>query len=244
MKYEKIYTAAILGLFAVIALAVLGEAYKFKYKNADTITVTGLGEQEFTSDVIVWRAGLTQQATSVEQGYAQLEANKTKVQQYLISKGIEPSAVVFMFVNVNPTSEPFFSAGQYVGQKNTGYMLRQDFTIESSNVEAVENVSREISALIAQGVNIDSYAPEYFYSGLKDLKLTLIQTATQDAKLRAIKIAEQAGAKLGKLASAKMGVFQITGANTNEEFSAGGNFNSASKNKKARITMRLEYHLR
>ena len=41
-----------------------------------------------------------------------------------------------------------------------------------------------------------------------------------------------------------MGVFQITGANTNEEFSAGGNFNTSSKNKKARITIRLEYIVR
>lgn len=244
MKNERIYTAAILGLCAIVALAVLGNAYKFKYRNADTITVTGLGEQEFTSDIIVWRGCLTQQCASVEEGYARLEANKAKVQQYLNAKGINNDQVVFMFVNVNQMSEPIYSSGQYVGQRNTGYMLRQDFTVESSNVEAVENVSREISSLIAQGVNLDSYAPEYFFSGLKDLKLSLIETATEDARLRAEKIAEQSGAKLAKLSSARMGVFQITGSNTNEEFSAGGNFDSASKNKKARITMRLEYHLR
>lgn len=244
MKNERLFAAAIIGLCAVVGLAVLGNAYKFKYRNADTITVTGLGEQEFTSDIIVWRGCLTQQCDAVEQGYTQLEANKEKVQQYLKSKGIESSSVVFMFVNVNPTSEPIYSSGQYVGQKNTGYTLRQNFTVESGNVEAVENVSREISSLIAQGVYIESYAPEYFYSGLTDLKLSLIQTATEDARLRAEKIAEKSGAKLAKLSSAKMGVFQITGANTNEEFSAGGNFDSASKNKKARITMRLEYHIK
>ena len=41
-----------------------------------------------------------------------------------------------------------------------------------------------------------------------------------------------------------MGVFQITGANTNEEFSAGGSFNTSSRQKKARITMRVEYRVR
>lgn len=244
MKNEKLLTAAIIGLCAIVGLAVLGNAYKFKYRNADTITVTGLGEQEFISDIIVWRGCLTQQSDAVEQGYAQLEANKQKVQQYLKNQGIATDQVVFMFVNVSQISEPIYSSGQYVGQKNTGYMLRQNFTVESGNVEAVENVSREISSLIAQGVNLESYAPEYFYSGLADLKLSLIETATQDARLRAAKIAQQADAKLAKLSSAKMGVFQITGSNTNEEFSAGGNFDSASKNKKARITMRLEYHLR
>lgn len=53
-----------------------------------------------------------------------------------------------------------------------------------------------------------------------------------------------AGAKLGGVASARMGVFQITGANTNEEFSAGGSFNTSSRQKKARITMRVEYRIK
>ena len=59
-----------------------------------------------------------------------------------------------------------------------------------------------------------------------------------------IYVYKKSGAKLRKLKTARMGVFQITGANTNEEFSAGGNFNTSSKNKKARITMRLEYNIR
>ena len=36
----------------------------------------------------------------------------------------------------------------------------------------------------------------------------------------------------------------ITGANTNEEFSAGGSFNTSSRQKKARITMRVEYRIK
>ncbi len=47
--------------------------------------------------------------------------------------------------------------------------------------------------------------------------------------MRAEKIARNAGTKIGRVASARMGVFQITGANTNEEFSAGGSFNTSSR---------------
>lgn len=149
-----------------------------------------------------------------------------------------------MFVNVNRQSEPLYSGGQYVGQRNTGYQLRQDFTVESTNVELVEKVSREISSLIALGVQIDAWQPEYYYTKLSDIKLQLIEKATQDACLRAEKIASTSDAKLKKLAEAKMGVFQITGANSDESFTAGGNFNTSSRNKKARITMRLVYHIR
>ena len=76
------------------------------------------------------------------------------------------------------------------------------------------------------------------------MKLSLIERASADARTRAEKIAANAGAKIGKVRSARMGVFQITGANTNEEFSAGGSFNTSSRNKKARITMRIEYRIK
>ena len=76
------------------------------------------------------------------------------------------------------------------------------------------------------------------------MKLSLIERASADARARAEKIAQNAGTGIGAVASARMGVFQITGANANEEFSAGGAFNTASRHKKARITMRIEYRIK
>lgn len=229
----------------IVAAAVLGSAYTYKYRSQDTIVVTGLGETEFTSDLIVWRGYITAESPNAESGYAQLESSKKKVSDFLTSKGIEPSAVVFQFVNVNKTFESVYGPnGNWAGQRFTGYELRQEFVIESSNLDAVENVSREISSLIAKGVSIDAAEPSYYYTKLDDVKLGLIEKASADARTRAEKIAANAGAEIGRVASARMGVFQITGANSNEEFSAGGSFNTSSRNKKARITMRLEYRLK
>ncbi len=245
MKQQQWIVAAIIGLSIVIFAAILGSSYKYKYRVQDKITVTGLGEQEFVSDLIVWQGWIVEQSSSIEAGYARLNANKEKVQKYIHDKGIADSDVVFMFVNVNKQSEPIYSGdGRYVGSRFTGYELRQEFRVESTNVEAVENVSREISSLIAQGVQMESWQPEYYYTKLSDLKLELIEKATEDARTRAQKIADKSGAALGSLAMGRMGVFQITGANSNEALSAGGNYNSSSKNKKASITMRLEYHIK
>ena len=174
-----------------------------------------------------------------------IESSKKKVYDYLLSKGIAAEAVVFQFVNVTKQYEPVYSAnGSWAGQRFTGYRLSQGFTVESKSVDAVENVSREISSLIAQGVSIEAMQPDYYYTKLDDVKLSLIEKASADARVRAEKIAVNAGAKLGGVASARMGVFQITGANTNEEFSAGGSFNTSSRQKKARITMRVEYRIK
>ena len=69
----------------------------------------------------------------------------------------------------------------------------------------------------------------------------MISKATRDARLRAEKIAEFSGGQLGELESAKMGIFQITGQNSKENYSWGGTLNTSSKEKTASITMKLVY---
>ncbi len=242
MKSSKYILIAVA---AIVCAVVLGRAYTYKYRSQDTIVVTGLGETEFKSDLIVWSGTLTAEAPNAAAGYAQIEASKEKVQQYFVQKGLPANSVVFEFVNVNKQYTAVYNAnGNWAGQRFSGYELRQRFTIESSEVEKVETISREISSLIAQGVSIEAYAPDYYYTKLDDVKIGLIEKASADARNRAEKIAVNAGTKIGKVASARMGVFQITGANTNEEFSAGGSFNTSSRNKKARITMRIEYRVK
>lgn len=235
----------LLGIAAVVCAAIVGRAYTYKYRAQDTILVTGLGEAEFTSDLIVWSGEVTAEAQQVAAGYAQIEKSKQKVQEYLAAKGVSAGETVFAFVNVEKQYDPIYNAnGNWAGQRFSGYALRQRFTVESKEVEKVETISREISSLIAQGVSIEAYAPDYYYTKLDDVKMGLIETASADARTRAEKIADNAGARIGRVASARMGVFQITGANSNEEFSAGGSFNTSSRNKKARITMRIEYRIK
>ena len=69
----------------------------------------------------------------------------------------------------------------------------------------------------------------------------MISRATADARQRAEIIAKNSGGQLGELVSAKMGIFQITGQNSNEDYSWGGTYNTSSKKKTASITMKLTY---
>jgi hypothetical protein len=118
-------------------------------------------------------------------------------------------------------------------------------TIESKDVQKVENLSRQITELINNGVEFSSRAPAYYYTKLSDLKIQMIADATKDARKRAEEIAMNAGGKLGKLKKANLGVFQITAQNSSDEdYSWGGTFNTSSKNKTANITIRLEYEIK
>ncbi|MFT5885308.1 MAG: hypothetical protein ACI9IP_001768 [Arcticibacterium sp.] len=232
----------IFGLSIIIASIFLGKAYVDRNKTAGEIQVTGLGNTDFSSDLVVWEGRFGAQNMNLKQAYKSLENTKATVNQYLSKKGLDEKELVFSAVKTTPQNKQIYSPnGNYIGQEFTGYELTQTVQIESKDVEKVEKISREITELLNQGVQLYSDAPRYYYTKLADLKIEMISKATEDARIRSEKIAEFSGGKLGELKSAKMGVFQITGQNSKEDYSWGGTFNTSSKEKTASITMKLVY---
>lgn len=239
---KKQLNAIIFSIAIIAAAVVLGHAFVNRNTSHETISVTGSSKMDFTSDLIVWEGSFSKQDMDLKKAYTELNADKKIVLEYLTSKGIPEDEIVFSAVSSQKNSSPKYTAdGKYIGQTFTGYTLRQSIEIQSKDVIRVEKVSREITELLTKGVEFYSQMPRYYYTALSDLKIEMISKATENARLRAEKIAENSNAKLGKLTSAKMGVFQITGQNSNENYSWGGTFNTASKEKTASITMKLTY---
>lgn len=241
----KTLVAVIFALAIVIASFVLGNAFMKRNRTQQTISVTGLGKEDFTSDLIVWEGRFSKENTNLQQAYADLAKDKDIVMQYLTSKGIDAEGIVFTAVRTNDKTRPTYSAnGNYSGEEFMGYILEQQVQIDSENVELVEVISREITELLNQGVQFYSDAPRYYYTKIEDLKVEMISRATENARLRAEKIAENSGAELGELVDAQMGIFQITGQNSGEDYSWGGAFNTSAKEKTTSITMRLTYEVK
>jgi len=241
---KKNLTAIIFGLAIIISAYVLGYSFMNRNKTEGTISVTGLGKADFTSDLIVWEGSFSEENINLQQAYNDLERDKKIISEYLLSKGITADELVFNAVNSRKdTRGKYTSEGKYMGEEFLGYVLTQSIQINSNDVEKVETVSREITELLNKGIQFYSQAPRYYYTKLADLKIEMISKATADAKTRAEQIAENSGGKLGQLISAKMGIFQITGQNSNEDYSWGGTYNTESKEKTASITMKLDYEV-
>jgi len=235
--------ALIFGIAIVVAAAFLGNAYMQKYQTQGEIRVTGLGQADFTSDLIVWEGRFGAMDKNLQQAYNSLEADKAVIRDYLLDKGVAQGELVFSAVSSYQKMKSLYStSGDYVGEEFAGYQLSQTVSIESKEVEKIETISREITELLNQGVELYSEAPRYYYTRLADLKIEMISKATEDARVRAESIAENSGGSLGELSSAKMGVFQITGQNSKEDYSWGGTFNTSAKEKRASITMKLVYN--
>ena len=240
---KNITSSVIIGLAIIITATILGSAFKNRYNYQDTIKVTGLGKQDFTSDLVVWSGYFIRKSDQISTGYNLLDQDREAIKQYLAEKGLPAESIVFSSVDINRDYESYYDErGKYVS-RFTGYSLSQNVTIESNDVDRVENISREVTELLNKGVEFYSNSPSYYYTRLDSLKLDLIASATEDATKRAKNIAENAGSELGELKSASMGVFQIIAQNSNEEYSWGGAFNTISKRKTANVTVKLEFEV-
>jgi hypothetical protein len=227
-----------------IVISALILAYAIIHRNdpVRSISVTGLGSQDFESDLVVWEGRFTSQKIDLKSAYTELKAHKILVEGYLESQNIADTELVFSAVQTfKQTQSKYSNDGRYNGEEFVGYELSQTVTIRSKEVDKVENVSRSITDLLNQGVQLFSNPPRYYYTKLAELKLDMIAKATADARSRAEQIAIQSGGKLGKVMDAKMGIFQITGRLSNEDYSWSGAFNTMDKDKSASITMRLKY---
>lgn len=242
---KKNITAVIFAIAIIISAYLLGNSIINRNKVDGSIAVTGLGKADFTSDLIVWEGSFSKESYNLQEAYQDLEKSKEVITNYLLSKGITTEELVFNAVTSHKNTRSKYSEnGKYIGDEFLGYILTQRLQIESNDVEKVEKVSREITELLNKGIEFYSQSPRYYYTKLADLKIEMISKATEDARIRAEKIAENSGSGLGNLISAKMGIFQITGQNSNEDYSWGGTYNTSSKEKTASITMKLNYKIK
>lgn len=234
------------GSWTAVAIVITALIFSYTILNrnqkANTIAVTGLGSRDFTSDLIVWSGSFSRKSMNLKEAYAALDKDRSDIQKYLVGQGLKNDGIIFSSVDITKEfDESYDDNGNKIRSIFTGYVLQQSVQVTSSEVDKVENISRSSTELINLGIEFYSKNPEYYYTRLAELKVEMIAQATQDANIRATMIAENAGGSVGDLKSAEMGVFQITGLNSSEDYSWGGSFNTASKEKTASITVRLVY---
>lgn len=241
---KKLIPTILIAVAVIVTGYILGTSYLSRGKSDPSVTVKGLGQQSFDSDLITWRASFSRNAMDLKQAYADLNSDVLKVKKFLASQGIKKNEIVFDAADISKNYDNQYDEnGNFKERVFRGYELSQSFEVQSKSVDLVEQTSREVSKLIDAGIELNSYSPQYYYTKLAELKIKMIEQATQDAKNRAETIATNGGGVLGKLTYASMGVFQITAENSSDEYSWGGSFNTSSKRKTASITMRLNYEI-
>ena len=217
--------AVVIAVALILATAIGGWFFVKGKRGDQTITVTGSARKRITSDLVIWRSAITYQSPVLSEAYRSLAEAVPKVKAYLVSKGIAENQITVSSIS-SQTLHGRSSDGMETSEI-TGYSLRQELSVRSTDVQKIGQIAREATELINQGILIESMAPEYYYTQLSNLKIEMLSEAAKDAKVRAEQIAQSTGSSIGSVRTARMGVLQITAADSNEVSDSGMNDTSS-----------------
>lgn len=177
------------------------------------IQVTGSAKKRIVSDLIEWTATIDARDPDRVAAYRRLHDHVDRTVAYLTSKGIAAADIrVSSATLFEHTRTEFVGTGddRIERQVPDGVTAQQDITVRSTDVGAVEKISREVTELLESGISVASRSPQYYYTKLGELKIEMLAEASKDARTRADKMIESAGGgTVERLRSADMGVINV-----------------------------------
>lgn len=207
---EKIEKFQVILSCIIITIGILISSLIFaaKMPKNDTITVTGSASKVVKSDNAKLGFSIQTNAINQKAAFNVIKSQTPVVVEYLTSQGIDKKDIEIKAINGYYNYKR--NSNGYTTDEIASYNASQPINIESKDVEKIKEISTDIQNLVNKGINLDIYQPEYFYSDLASIKIDLLKEATLDAKQRAVSMLGAAGARVGKVKQARMGVFQIT----------------------------------
>ncbi len=240
LEKSLIKTSIILGIFLIIGVSIISFSL-YQIKAADnSLSVTGSAKQSVTADSVKWNSSFsrTVYSSNLKIGYSQMKADEAIVLKFLKDSGITDAEL---------TISPVSMQEQYNYDKGVGtpteYSLIQNVTVQSSDIAKIQTISKNIQTIIDQGVIFSAYSPEYYYTKLPEMRVTLLPEAMKDAQARAESIAKSTGKKVGTLKSASMGVVQVMQPNS-IDISDYGNYDTSTVEKQIMITVKASFSLK
>jgi hypothetical protein len=210
---NRVTSSAIIAFAVIISACIVAFTWHNNIKSQQTIAVTGSAKRDIVSDIGILRGAIQINSINPSDGYALLKNQMPVVLNYLTAAGIKKEQIE-VFPITSYANYEYTPQGMQTG-RILGYTQSQRFQLKLNDVQKIKTLSLQITDLLNQDIALQMDAPEYYYSGLADLKIQIQADAAKDAQTRAMRIAESTEQSLGAMRGAKMGVLQITPKNSN-----------------------------
>lgn len=232
--------AALVGVSLVLSSLVFGIFFYQSRLPVKSVKVVGAATASLDSDVVKWRVTLTRNTgvDGLKSGYARLNQDLQTFKGLLTAAGLAEKDITVQPVNTNPVYGNYEKSGVIVG-----YGLMQNVFVISRELGKIETLALNPGSLAEKGLLIQNSNLEFYPSNLGEIKKRLLAEATQDARRRADQIARSTGDRLGRMDSARVGVFQITEPYSTE-VSDYGVYNTATRKKDITVTVNASFLLR
>lgn len=231
----------IITLILAITMIECTQTIANKIGNIKGITVTGSSSKIVTSDSASLSFEIITKANNKTSAYKTISNQLPKVIDYLIQAGFTKNDIDIKPQNGYETFK--YGSNGIMTNEVAYYNMSQNITVNSKDVQKIKKLSNDLSKLIDEGISINVFEPQYFYSKLADDKVVLLKEASVDAKERASAMLKATNNRVGKINSVKMGVFQITPVDSNNVSDMGIN-DTTSIDKKITSVVNVVFEIK
>jgi hypothetical protein len=200
-----------------------------------SVMVKGLSERQVEADLAVWPISITLMGNDLVSLKAEIDRQSSEVRAFFKTLGF--SNEEFRIGSANITDVRANLYGSDNPNREFHFIANADFTLRSAEIFKVQGALSKSLGLISKGILMsskNSWRPiEYSFSGLNDLKPTMIEEATKNAREVAEKFAQDSNSKVSKIKSAQQGIFSISDLDENTAYL-----------KIVRIVSTIEYQLK
>jgi hypothetical protein len=230
-------SAALLGIFIFLGLAVLGYTLgnaAIQYKLYDrSVTVKGLSEREYPADIVIWPIQFNVADNDLGSLYKDIDAKTQSIRTFLEQNNIAPNEITVATPDITDKSAQQYGNNVRAPFRYTAF---QTVTVYSKNIDAARAVMGSLSQLGKQGIvfNTNDYESqtEYIFTRLNEIKPEMVEEATREAREVAQKFATDSQSALGKIKHASQGQFSISAREKNTPHI-----------KRVRVVSTVEYYL-
>jgi hypothetical protein len=167
-------------------------------------------------------------------GYSNMTNDISVVQSFLKDKNIPSDQIIISAVSMDQN---------YDNNSAKTYTLRQTIEVNSSDVNGITEIAKNINPIIEKGVIFSTQSLEYTYTKLPEERVAMLADAIKDAKARAAQLAQSSGKSVGQLKSASSGVVQVMSANS-LDVSDYGSYDTSQIEKNIMITVKASFTLK
>lgn len=236
------------GLLAVgmiIAALLLTNAAK-QFANANqSITVKGTAEKEVKADKAIWKTSITVFSDSVTSALPTLQQHVAHAQKELSKSNIiKPEQLTISDWTSTPEYEDYKDANGDDRRRLKGYSVSQNIGAVFNDVTIPEKLNQVVNQLILENIDIAKADTQYLVSNIENVKLSLIASATKNASDRAAEFAKSGNVNVGNMRSASQGVFQVSAPLSTGSDEYGGEYDTSTIDKVARVVVTVNYGIK
>lgn len=200
-----------------------------------SITVKGLSERSAKADLVLWPLRFVRTGNDLTELQHNIDSDQNALIALFKANGLTDEEIMPGRRDIVDVQSLEYTNDN--GRQNR-YILYGAITVRSTNVDAVEGISRKIGEVVKSGVVLTSrgsgenvsLSPFYTFTKLADVKLDMISEATTNGRAAAAQFAKDANVTLGGLVDASQGVISIL---------PGDDYPGATEDQQVKKTLRV-----